>query len=133
MIVVDSSIWIHFFNKLRNPDSLELKRLIEGGEDLALTEINLTEVLQGIGDDRVFEEISRLLHRFPILRANGPETFVRAAQIYRRCRKKGRAVRKTVDCVIAAICLENGVELFHGDRDFEVIALETGLKIYKYQ
>jgi predicted nucleic acid-binding protein len=68
---------------------------------------------------------------YPIFRVRGLRTFEHAAQIYRDCRKRGFTIRKTVDCVIAATCLEAGVELYHNDRDFEAIARVKRLKVYR--
>jgi predicted nucleic acid-binding protein len=52
---------------------------------------------------------------------------VAAADIYRKCRKRGKTVRKTVDCIIAAIVRENELTLFHNDADFGVIKTCVGL------
>jgi hypothetical protein len=71
------------------------------------------------------------LLEFPIYRPKGIETYLKAAQIYRDCRKKGRTIRKTVDCIIAAICIENDLILFHKDSDFDLIKICTELKVLK--
>jgi predicted nucleic acid-binding protein len=34
-----------------------------------------------------------------------------------------------VDCLIAAIAIENGVPIWHRDRDFGAIARYTGLRV----
>jgi predicted nucleic acid-binding protein len=54
-----------------------------------------------------------------------------AAQIYRDCLKQGLTLRKTVDCIIAATCIETGVELYQNDRDFAAIATVKRWKIYQ--
>ncbi len=71
------------------------------------------------------------LLEFPICKPKGIETYFKAAEIYRDCRKKGKTTRKTVDCVIAAICMENGLTLFHKDRDFDLIEACSGLNVFK--
>ena len=38
-------------------------------------------------------------------------------------------MRKTVDCVIAAICIENELTLLHKDSDFDLIAACTGMRM----
>ena len=53
MIVVDTSIWINFFRSHESP----LHQLIEEEEDLALTEIIITEILQGIKKDKDYKKI----------------------------------------------------------------------------
>ncbi|MFH1090387.1 MAG: PIN domain nuclease, partial [Pseudomonadota bacterium] len=96
-----------------------------------LTEIIITEVLQGIKKDSDFEKLAEYLLEFPIYGPKSIETYLRAAQLYRDCRKKGRTVRKTIDCIIAAICLENDLILLHQDSDFDQIETCTNLKCYK--
>jgi len=71
------------------------------------------------------------LVEFPIYRPQGVETYLEAAKIYRTCREKGRTVRKTADCIIAAICIENDFLLFHKDRDFDRIKECTTLRVIK--
>lgn len=108
-----------------------LHRLIEDDEDIAITGIILTEILQGVKDDREYHAIKERLLMFPCIEPKGPDTYFHSARIYRACRDQGKTVRKTVDLIIAAICLENNLILLHRDRDFEHIADCTGLKIIK--
>lgn len=41
-----------------------------------------------------------------------------SARYYRRLRKQGITVRKTIDCLIATWCILHRVPLLHADRDF---------------
>lgn len=131
MILVDTSVWVDFLRGVNSPQRRTLHRLIEEEEDIAITEIILTEILQGIGEDKDFQMIKGYLLEFPIYRPKGIETYLKAAQIYRDCRKSGKTVRKTVDCIIATICMENGLTLFHKDSDFDTLEKYTGLKTLK--
>lgn len=128
MILVDTSVWIDFLKDVDSPHCRVLDRLIENAEDVSITEVVLTEVLQGIKDDRAFRMVKGYLLEFPIYRPKGVQTYLQAAQIHRDCRKKGKTVRKTVDCIIAAICLENDLTLLHKDREFDLIQECAGLK-----
>jgi hypothetical protein len=131
VIVVDTTIWIDFLEARGTRFDLHLKELIEKGEVLALTDIIYCEILQGILEDDKFRRIRKILKAFPILRMRGLKTFEHAALIYRACRKKGFTIRKTVDCLIAATCLEAGSALYHNDRDFDAIAKINDLVIYR--
>jgi len=131
MILVDTSVWIDFLKGTNSPERHTLHRLIEEEEDISITEIIVTEILQGIKEDRDFETVKDYLLEFPIHRPKGIETYLKAAEIYRDCRKKGKTVRKTVDCIIAAICMENDLAIFHKDRDFDRIEECTGLKVLR--
>lgn len=129
MILVDSTIWIDF---LKGADSIfrkKLRQLIEQEEDVCLTTIHLTEILQGIKSEIEFEQTKRYLLTFPIFLSKDIHTYIHAARIYRICRQRGKAVRKTVDCLIAAVAIENDLTLLHNDRDFDKIAGCTKLKV----
>lgn len=132
MILTDTSVWIDFFRGLHSPERLILRNLIESEQDIALTGIVLTELLQGIQDDHNFQRLRNYFFEFDFFGPNGIETYVKAADIYRKCRKHGKTIRKTVDCLIAAICIENNLTLFHKDHDFDAIASCTNLKTLKY-
>ncbi|MGH7165866.1 MAG: type II toxin-antitoxin system VapC family toxin [Nitrospiraceae bacterium] len=131
MIVVDSTVWIDFLEARETSFDLHLKQLIADDAPVALTDVIYCEVLQGIRDESTFLGIRDLLRQFPIMRVSGLQTFDHAASIYRSCRKRGFTIRSTVDCVIAATCLEAGAELYHNDRDFETIAKVHGLQIHR--
>lgn len=133
MILVDTSIWIDFFNKEDSSWAIKLKTLIEEEKDLCLVDVVLTEILQGITDDALFEKTKNWLFEFPIFSPKDIQTYIHASEIYRLCRKKGAAIRKTIDAFIASIALENSLEVFHNDRDFDKISLCTGLKIFKWE
>ena len=131
MIVADTSVWIDFLRGTNSPEHHTLRRLIEQDEDISITEIILTEILQGIREDGDFQMVKELLLAFPIQKPQGTDTYLRAAQVYRDCRKRGKTPRKTVDCLIAAICLENDLVLLHKDNDFDIIEVCTGLKVLR--
>ena len=131
MIVVDTTVWIDFFGAKETPFDLHLTRLIEQGESLGLTDLVYCEVLQGIRDEMDFVRLRGILQSYPILRMRGLHLFEQAAGIYRDCRRRGLTIRKTIDCLIAATCLENDAELYHNDRDFDAIARVRDLKIHR--
>lgn len=131
MIVVDTTVWIDFLEARHTYYDRTLKALIEEGAPVGLTDLIYGEILQGIRDDEKFSQIRDILQAFPILRVRGLRTFEHAASIYRACRKRGLTIRSTIDCIIAATCIESGAELYHHDRDFEAIAKLHDLKIYR--
>ena len=130
MILADTTVWIDFFKGAHSIFRKKLHQLIEQEKDLCLTGIHVTEILQGIKSDIEIERTKRYLLSFPIFLIQDIETHLHAARIYRVCRKRGKTVRKTVDCLIAAVALENDLILFHNDRDFDAIASCTSLKVY---
>jgi len=128
MILVDTSVWIDFFAGRDLPNVAKLEQSILDNEDLALSGIILTEILQGIPDDTTYRRVRRYLSALIMLPM--PESvFVRAADIYRKLRKQGITIRKTNDCIIAATALEHHCQLLHNDKDFKPIAKHYSLKV----
>lgn len=122
MILVDTSVWIDFLKGSQSKHHYVLHRLIEDEEDICLTGIILAEILQGIRSDRAFRKTKKYLLEFPLLLPKDQTTFIRAAQIFRSCKKSGLTIRRSVDCLIASIAIENNLTLLHNDKDFERIA-----------
>ncbi len=127
MILVDSSVWIDYFNGLQTAETDRLDALL--GSELLLTgDIVMAEVLQGFRHDRDFRRARRALDELAFLPMLGREIALASARNYRRLRARGVTVRKTIDMFIATFCLENGHALLHSDRDFDPIAEHLGLK-----
>ena len=131
MIVVDTSVWIEFFKGTGSSFDRHLTELIRVDAPIALTEVIYCEVLQGIRDDAVYARVREILQAFPVLLLDGLRSADRAVALYRACRRRGLTIRSTVDCLIAAVCLDAGAELFHHDRDFDVLAKVADLKLYR--
>lgn len=131
MILVDTSVWIDFLNGANSKERHTLHRLIEEDEDISITETILTEILQGVKEDEDFKRVRDYLLEFSIHKPKGTETYLRAAEIYRDCRKRGKTVRKAVDCIIVAICIENNLTLLHKDSDFDIIEGCARLKVLR--
>ena len=89
------------------------------------------EVLQGIRNDGAYSHVREILQAFPMLFLSGLPSVDHTASLYRACRRKGYTIRSTVDCLIAAVCLEAEAELFHHDRDFEMLAKVVPLRVYR--
>lgn len=128
MILVDTSVWIDFFRADDLAHVQRLESLIEQGENIALCGVILTEILQGIRDDRAFERTRTYLGFLQLLPMT-QEIFIEAAHVYRTLRAKGITVRKPVDCMIAATALVHQVQLLHNDRDLAAIAQHYPLQI----
>jgi len=127
MIVVDSSVWIDYFNGTANPQTEKLDALL-GEEPLAVGDIILTEVLQGFGADRDFNTAKAMLLNLTVFDMLGQRNAVASAENFRVLRKKGVTVRKTVDCIIATFCIENNHGLLYSDRDFLPFVEHLGLR-----
>lgn len=122
MITVDSSVWIQHFRGQETPAVLQLRTwLQEGIEDIVLLDLVLMEVLRGFVHDRDWRLARAALAALPLVTAGGEAVAVRAADVYRRQRRKGITIRSAIDLMVAAWCLEHGCTLLHADHDFDGI------------
>ncbi len=128
MILVDTSIWIDFFH--HNSEKAYVIKLKEmmSYEEIAICDVILMEILQGIRDEKQHQLIKDYLLYLPCLEIN-QTTYLTAAQIYRDLRIRGITIRKSIDCIIAAVALQHQCELLHNDRDFEMIAKHFPLQL----
>lgn len=127
MILVDSSVWVDYFRGTDNPQTQKLDSLL-GTEPLAIGDLILTEVLQGFGSDKDFNQAKKRLTSLVVVDLGGQDIAIRAAKNYRALRSLGVTVRKTIDTVIATRCIESGYALLHSDRDFEPFVAHLGLR-----
>jgi len=127
MVLIDSSVWIDFFNGVPTPETDRLDALL-GQNVVATGDLILVEVLQGIRKDSDFRTVKRALSVFPSFDLLGRERAARVAMRYRRLRRNGVTVRKTVDVVIASFCVDEGIPLLFSDRDFLPMVKYLGLK-----
>ena len=127
MILVDSSVWIDYFNGQANPETEYLDSLL--GNDVAATgDLILIEVLQGFREDADYAAAKRALSTLPSFDLLGRERAYRAASRYRELRKTGVTVRKTIDVVIGSFCIDEGLPLLFSDHDFLPMVEHLGLR-----
>ena len=128
MILVDSSVWIDYFNGTTSPETNYLDDQVEK-QIILVGDLILSEVLQGFREDRDFESARRGLSAFQQVEMLNAALAVQSARNYRAMRKKGITVRKTIDCLIATYCLETNTALLHCDRDFDPFEQQLGLRV----
>lgn len=128
MILVDSSVWIAYFNGQMNWQSNLLDDLLQS-EHLLIGDLILTEVLQGFRSSRDFDKAKEFLNLLDMVELGGYQIAIQAASNYRAMRKKGITVRKTIDVIIGTYCIENNVSLLHDDQDFIPMELLLGLPV----
>jgi predicted nucleic acid-binding protein len=126
--IVDSSVWIDYFNGTVSPET-DLLDAALGQRELGLVDIILCEVLQGFRSDADFERARDALLVFPILNTGGQALAIQSAVNYRKLRQRGITVRKTIDCLIATFVIEKGHTLLHCDRDFDPFVSHLGLQV----
>lgn len=123
MIAVDTSVWIDWFADRPTPQVAYFAGTLElESEDFALVDLTLTEVLQGLRHEKDVRRVEQKLSAFTILRLSDLADFRAAAGLYRAARRNGVTIRSTIDCLIAAVCIREDVELLHSDKDFDRLA-----------
>lgn len=127
MILVDSSVWVDYLRGTPTWQANKLDALL-GAAPLAVGDLILTEVLQGCGTDKEFNQVRRLLLNLTVMPLGGQDVAIEAARNYRRLRALGLTVRKTVDTLIATLCIVDNLELLHSDRDFDPFEKHLGLR-----
>ncbi|MDJ0601834.1 MAG: PIN domain nuclease [Crocosphaera sp.] len=117
MIMVDSSVWIDYFNGHETPETTKLDLLL-GSLPISIGDIILTEILQGFRNDGDYNIAKNLLTSLTIFDLLGEIMAVKSAENYRQLRKQGITIRKTTDVIIASFCIENNLPLLFSDKDF---------------
>ena len=127
MILVDSSVWIDYFNGVVCAETDRLDQLL-ATQPVLTGDIILTEVLQGFSSEFAFRRAQTLLTHLPFEPMLGRQVALQSAANYRRLRRQGITVRKTIDVMIATFCIVNDHALLHRDRDFDSMERWLGLK-----
>jgi predicted nucleic acid-binding protein len=126
VIVVDTSVWIDFLNGKEAPHVQRLRAAL-GVEEIAVGDLMLCEVLQGLASERDARSVETLLRRFQIVPMAGEAIAISAARNFRTLRRLGVTVRKTIDLLIGTWCIEMQQPLLHNDNDFRPMARHLGL------
>jgi predicted nucleic acid-binding protein len=130
MIVVDTSVWIDYFNGRSTPSTNLLDSLL-ARERLAVGDLILAEVLQGFRSDLDFRRALEFLSAFEFQTMVGREVAIDSARNYRSLRARGISVRKTIDVMIGTFCIKSGHQLLHADRDFDPMERYLGLDVIR--
>jgi predicted nucleic acid-binding protein len=126
MILVDSSVWIGYFNGKKTPQTDWLDSSL-GNTPVIIGDLILTEVLQGFQNDKDFKVARDILAGIPFVAMGGKVIALESAKNYRLLRKKGVTVRKTIDVTIGTFCIHYRLSLLHDDRDFDPMVKFLGL------
>ena len=133
MLVVDSSVWIDYFNGTPNPARAVLRKLLDEGElRLVVPDLVMFEVLRGFRHERDFRQARLLFESLDIEEAGGADLALAAAQHFRSLRAAGVTPRSSIDVLVAAFCIERDYALLHRDRDFDAFEELRGLRGWRH-
>jgi predicted nucleic acid-binding protein len=126
MILVDSSVWIDYFNGVGNKQTNTLNDTL-GESPVAVGDLILTEVLQGFREDRDYRAAKSLFDDLIIFDLVGKDMALKSAENFRALRKRGITIRKPVDVIIATFCIEKKLPLLFCDKDYKPFVKSLGL------
>lgn len=129
MILVDTSVWIDYFNGVSTKQTDSLDRILSE-HTVLIGDIILTDILQGFDSDKEFRLAKQALDPLDCVHLGGKSLAIKAASNFRFLLSKGITIRKTVDMLIGSWCIEHEVELLHNDKDFDQIATQLPLQIF---
>ena len=128
MVLIDTTIWIDFFQYPASPHAARLEDLIREHNRAVLCGIVLQEVLQGIRDNKSHAATKERLTKLPYLDMS-KEIHLAAASLYRSMRARGITM-PSADASIAALAIHHHIPLYTKDDHFNSIAKFTSLKLY---
>ena len=124
MTLVDTSGWVELLSRKRsrNVQETDLLQFVTCGPIVQ-------EVLQGLRTGVQSNAFREAFLSLPVIGDPlGLELFVSAAEIYSQGRRRGLTIRSSVDCLIAAIAIEDELPVWHRDRDCNKIVSYTPLR-----
>lgn len=130
MIVVDTSAWVEFLRATGSEADVALQAAVRTGAAVGVPDVVRLELLAGASEDAV-EDLRRMLARFTALPASSPADHDLAAALYRDIRRTGHTVRSLVDCLVGAVALRLDVPVLARDRDFELLAAVSPLRLVR--
>ena len=128
-MVVDTSAWVEYLRATGSRADAALTDAVRASEDIGVPDVVRLELLAGAGTDTQVRDLQRLLGRFQAMPAASPADHETAAALYRAARRTGATVRSLLDCLVAAAALRTDSPLLARDRDFEVIARVSPLRL----
>ena len=118
MILVDTSVWVDYFNGHETKYTMALDNALSEGLVL-LGDLIYLEILQGFRSDDDFKAANAALKTLDQVDLFGSDMVVKCAKNYRRLRKSGITIRKSNDVIIASYCVDRKLPLLFQDRDFQ--------------
>lgn len=130
MILPDSSAWIEYLRATGSRHHHAVRELTTGDEALATTDVVAMELLAGVRNDREKAQVETLLYAECVfVPLQGLPDYEAAAELYRRCRRQGKTIRRLTDCLIAVVAIRAGARVLHSDADFDAIAACSDLEV----
>ena len=115
-VMVDTSVWVEFFNRPGNKIAHHVKILLER-DKVCLAGVVLTEILQGVKGPEERKTLTETLSILPFIETDR-EDWIAAGWRLNELRAQGVTVPVT-DAILAQLCLRYGIEIFTLDKHFD--------------
>lgn len=126
MILVDTGVWIDFFNG-KSSREVDILDQALGYQEVIMGDLIMLELLQGFRSDKDYHAAKKYLSALDQYNMLTPELALLAAENYRKLRKKGITVRKMANVIVATFCIENKVPLLYSDKCFSPLVFHFKL------
>jgi hypothetical protein len=133
VVVVDSSVWINFYNARPSAGREVLRGLLGRGEiHIVVPDLVLFEVLRGFRHERDLRTARALMSTLAVEPTGEPAIACAAVDHDRALRSRGHTVRSGIDVLVATFCIERGYALLHDERDFDAFESLRGLRVWRH-
>ena len=130
-VIIDTSVWSEALRRKKNTiNSSEtiIRKIIEKDIEILLLGIILQEILSGISNEKLYNEIKKILDDFVYLETTKND-YIYASELSSKCRSNGIKAG-SIDYLIASTTIQNDLHLVTYDKDFVNISKYTDLKIF---
>ncbi len=117
-VIVDTSVWIQFFNIPESNEKKQVDALLTY-DRVTIAGVIISELLQGAKSQEDFREISDKISILPYLKTS-KDTWIKVGEISFKLRKQGITLPLT-DIFIATLARENNYEVYTLDSHFKEI------------
>lgn len=129
--IFDTSVWISYSKGVENPQTLKLDNYLRNFPDnVYIIPTILQEFLMGLRHESDFEKYKFQFQSLNSFKSDWQKTSIDAAKLYFDLRKRGITIRKSTDCLIAQVAIENDVLLVHIDSDFDLMSNNSPLRTF---
>jgi hypothetical protein len=117
-ILIDTSIWIDYFQNRSSLISEKVDKFLSGNE-VYVPKIVIAELIQGAKSEKEISIIEDFLDAFHIVDQK-EDTWLKAGRLSYDLKKKGKTIN-LFDCYITAIAQEHECKIFSLNRHFKEI------------
>jgi len=126
-ILIDTSVWIAYFQASASPRLSEQVDELLSQSAVHVPKIVLAELIQGAHSEKDLAVIRDFLEAFFII-GEEEDTWLKAGRLSYALKKKGKTVN-LADCYISILALEHRCAVLTLDKHFKEIQKEAGLRL----